>query len=121
MSGTESLQGCRVLVIEDDFLIAELVLDLLEAAGASVAGPIGTVGEAMCFIETHGRSVDHVILDLDLHGKKTYPIASRLVALKIPFIFVSGYSRESIETPYRRFPHCEKPIRAADLLGLMAA
>jgi CheY-like chemotaxis protein len=113
MPTAEPLQGCRILVVEDDYLIAEIVLELLQEAGATPLGPIGTVDAAMAYIETHGDSLDHVILDLDLHGRKSYPIAQQLAALNLPFVFVSGYSRDTIETSYRNFPHCEKPIRAA--------
>ena len=84
-------------------------------------GPIGTVDDALAYVETHSDSLDHVILDLDLHGEKSYPVAERLAALKLPFVFLSGYSRESIETTYRSYPHCEKPIKAGALLGMLAA
>jgi DNA-binding response OmpR family regulator len=121
MVTVEPLRGSRILVIEDDYLIAEIVLELLTEAGATPLGPIGTVDDALAYIDTHSELFDHVILDLDLHGQKSYPIAKRLAALALPFVFVSGYSLDSIETPYRCFPHCEKPIRAGDLLGMLAA
>jgi DNA-binding response OmpR family regulator len=118
---TKPLLGSRILVIEDDFMVAEVVLDVLTEAGAQVLGPIGTVEDGLSFISEHADSLDHVILDLDLHGRKSYPIARLLAGLQLPFVFVSGYSRESVETPYRSFPHCEKPIRSAALLKMLCA
>jgi CheY-like chemotaxis protein len=118
---TKSLLGSRILVIEDDFLIAEVVLELLSEAGAHALGPIGTVEDGLSFIAEHAHSLDHVILDLDLHGRKSYPIARMLAGLKLPFIFVSGYSPDTVESPFRGFPHCEKPIRSAALLKMLCA
>jgi hypothetical protein len=85
-----------------------------------VLGPIGSVSGALAFIGDNRQQFDHVILDLDLHGEKSYPVARQLVAIKCPFMFVSGYSRDSIESAYRIYPHCEKPIRADTLLGMRA-
>jgi CheY-like chemotaxis protein len=121
MSETGSLQDCRILVVEDDFVIAQVVLDVLEEAGAVPLGPIGTVESALAFIDANATSLDRVVLDLDLHGRKSYPVAERLAALNVPFVFASGYSHDTVDSAYRTYPHCEKPIRRATLLGLLAA
>jgi len=108
--GHKALAGRRILVVEDEFLVAQVVVDLLEDAGAEVVGPIGWLEEALTFIEDDINQFDGAVLDVNLHGKKSYPLADALAKRAIHFTFATGYGSGVLEEPYRRFPRCEKPF-----------
>jgi len=121
MPNTRSLAGCCVLVIEDDFLVGQIIFDMLEDEGAEVLGPVGAVDEAVAFVEDQAMSFDCVVLDLNLHGIKSYPVADALARHKIPFIFMTGYGKDALEEGYRDYPHCIKPVTRAELLTALAS
>ena len=105
-----ALQGRHILVIEDDYWVAQLLIQLLEEAGAQVAGPLGWIEEALAFIGEHKAGFDGVVLDINLHGAKSYPIADALAARGIPFVFTTGYGPAGIDPPYDAHPRCTKPF-----------
>jgi len=118
-SGTTALEGRRILVVEDDYLVAMILVDLLEDAGAVVIGPIGTVEDAIACIEEGSRPFDSAVLDVNLHGRRSYPIADALVARKVGFVFATGYGGGILEEKYQRHPRCEKPFDLAALVSTL--
>jgi CheY-like chemotaxis protein len=104
------LGGKRILVVEDDFLLAEVLTDILANAGADVLGPFGWMDEALSFVTHHGGAFDCAVLDINLHGDKSFPIADALAILDIPFVFSTGYGVDTIPEAYRDYPRCEKPF-----------
>lgn len=90
---SRALAGQRILVVEDERLIAMLVEDSLLDAGATVVGPAGTVDEAMRLIEDGG--VTAAVLDLKLGEERATPVADRLARLKVPFVIATGYAIEA--------------------------
>jgi CheY-like chemotaxis protein len=119
MAEATALQGRRILVIEDDYLIGIVLADILESVGAEVLGPIGEVEEAITFIETDGATFDMAVLDVNLHGRRSYPIADVLLARRIGFVFTTGYGADAIAEAYQRYPRCEKPIDPAKLIAAL--
>ena len=115
------LQGRRILVVEDEYLIAQDISDLLEGAGAVVAGPIGWLDEALSFIEAKGSTITHALLDVCLHDKMSYPIADALAARGVKFVFVTGYGAPALDPAYRDFPRCEKPVNLEAILAALNA
>ena len=91
----------------------------MRARGAEVIGPVGTFREAMRAVETNW--IDRVVLDLNLEGEMSFPIADRLEAAGIPYVIATGYSVESLPERFRGKPRLEKPFRAETLAGMMAA
>jgi CheY-like chemotaxis protein len=91
VSGTANLEGRHILVVEDDYLVAQVLVDLLEDAGAEVIGPIGWIDEAIALIEDGSQKLDGAVLDINLHGKKSYPVADALAARSVGFVFATGY------------------------------
>jgi response regulator RpfG family c-di-GMP phosphodiesterase len=83
------LAGRRVLVVEDEFLIAAALCDMLEDAAAVVVGPASTVAEALRLIGEH--PVDAALLDMNLNGQWSDPIAEDLQQRRVPFVFTTGY------------------------------
>jgi ActR/RegA family two-component response regulator len=116
----EALRGRRVLLVEDDYLVAETMRDALEEMGMQVLGPFGWVEEALVFIEANPGAFDTAVIDINLHGAQSYPIADLLSARKIHFVFTTGYSSGAISERFRAYPRCEKPISRAALAVALA-
>lgn len=120
-SGAAPLQDRRILVVEDDYLVAVALCDLLEAAGASVVGPIGWAHEALSFVETDSVPLDAAILDFDLHGEKSYSIADALASRRVHFVFATGYEVAALDRRYRNHPRCQKPFDQQTLLNALSS
>ena len=103
------LQGRRVLIVEDGTLLAMELQSVLEEKGCDVLGPVNTVQRALALLE-HERP-DAALLDLDLDGQLSTPVASALSALHVPFIIVSGYGVSGLAQPeLRAASHIDKPV-----------
>ncbi|HXG79436.1 MAG TPA: response regulator [Methyloceanibacter sp.] len=113
------MPATRILVVEDEFLIAFDIAGVLEQAGLSVVGPAGNVADALSAIE---RDVVHgALLDAHLAGEPVGRVADALKARGIPFAFVSGYGREQLPAAHRAAPLVKKPFTGRDLLAAIAA
>src|SRR5271165_695797 len=107
---TAPLQGRRVLVVEDEFLIAVLIQEMLESVGCLVSGPISRLAEAL---DAAGREDCYAaVLDVNLAGDRIYPVAEILSRRNVPFVFVTGYGQSVLPTEYARrsFPVPESAI-----------
>ena len=105
----------RVLVVEDEAIIAIDMAAALEDAGFSVIGPVGSVFEAMQLLDE--RPCDCAVLDINLAGETSAPVASRLLADGIPFVTVSGNTPESTGDEFSQSPFLSKPIVTSKLLA----
>jgi CheY-like chemotaxis protein len=85
----KALEGLRVLVVEDNFLAAEVVRDALERNGCTVVGPVGRVVDAVRLVES--EALDAAVLDINLNGDRCFAIADALRGRDVPFVFLSGY------------------------------
>lgn len=110
LGNATALRGRRVLLVEDDFLVAENMREVLEGLGMEVVGPIGWVDEALLFIEANPGAFDAAVIDINLHGARSYPIADVLCARNVHFVFTTGYSGNAISERFRGYPRCEKPV-----------
>lgn len=103
------LRGLRILVVEDNFLVSELVRSLLEECGCATVGPAGRVPAALALIDD-GR-LDGAVLDINLAGEYCFPIAERLRERGVPFFFLTGYDDGAIIPPqFREVPRLAKPF-----------
>jgi CheY-like chemotaxis protein len=112
------MRGKRILVVEDEFLIALDIAGALEQGGLVVIGPLASVRDALHALE-HER-VDGALLDANLGGEPVGRVADALLARRIPFAFVSGYGREQLPRQHQGAPLLGKPFTAGDLLGVVA-
>ena len=103
----------RILVVEDEYFLADEVRQKLEGLGAVVVGPVATVTDAMELIE--GSEIDAAILDVHLGDEFVFPVADRLDELDIPFVFATGYDPAYIPMAYSGFALCEKPTELANI------
>ncbi len=101
--------GNRILLVEDEVLVAMMMRDLLGELGLSVIGPFSRLSEAM--VAAVHDEIDGAIIDINLGGEFVYPVADVLVARKIPFVFVTGYGVESIESRFGSVPIVKKPVQ----------
>ena len=108
-----SLTGRRILVVEDDYVVAEDLREQLLSFEAEVIGPVATVAQALALLET-GSAPDMAILDIQLGGEMVYPVANALLARGIPFVFATGYAAPAIPKDYADVPLVEKPLALRD-------
>ena len=113
-SASTLLSGRRLLVVEDDFLIADDLRDELTGAGAEVLGPVPTVSRALEIIGSE-PSLDGAVLDVNLGGEKVFPLVDILRKRDVPCVFVTGYDRRAIPVAYSDIPICEKPAGAQEV------
>ena len=119
MSGAAPLlSGHRVLVVEDEELIGLMLADLLKDMGAEVAGPVASVAEALRLLER--EAVTGALLDLSLRGETAYPVADRLLARGVPFIFITGHGQGALEARHAQALVLGKPFGADQLAGVLA-
>jgi CheY-like chemotaxis protein len=116
----QQFAGRRILVVEDEYLIAMELTDWLTEAGAEVVGPASTVKQALRLVEQSGTQLDGATLDINVRGTLSFPIADELQALGVPFVFCTGYDAQKV--PERHLPvrRCEKPIDAGTLMQELA-
>ncbi len=107
ITATSELADKRVLVVEDEFLIAMDVSAYLEAAGAHVVGPASSVNAALEALQC--TELDGAILDVNLRGEMAYPVADALTARGIPFVFTTGYDSRMVPARFADVKRCEKP------------
>jgi CheY-like chemotaxis protein len=115
-----TLRDHRILVVEDEYLIAATLSDQLEGVGSVVVGPVPSVERAMKAIESDPE-IDAAILDVNLGGVKVYPVADALLARHIPFVFASGYEDDFIRTRYPQIRNCQKPYLFPEVVGALAS
>lgn len=113
----ENAERPRVLVVEDEAMIAMLIEDMLEDLGYEVAMVAGRLQTALQAVEAN--SFDVAIVDVNIAGQTSYPVADQLTARGIPFAFVTGYGISGLAEAYAATPVLQKPFRTADLTQLM--
>jgi CheY-like chemotaxis protein len=112
MSERPSPAPCRLLIIEDDWLISELLADQVDELDLEVAGVAATIPEAMTLLAT--EAIDAVLLDMKLHDRFTGEIADALQRQGVPFLFVTGYARPP-DPRFDRVPVLRKPVDICEL------
>jgi DNA-binding response OmpR family regulator len=103
------LSGRRVLVVEDEYFLADDIERALKALGARVVGPFGELVDATQIVDGD-VAIDAAIVDVNLQDEMVFPLARILRARKIPFLFTTGYDRTSIEAEFQDIPLWEKPL-----------
>jgi CheY-like chemotaxis protein len=116
-----SLLGKRVLLVEDEPLVAMMMSQLLKDYGAEVIGPLSNLDDAPSILS---YALDAAVLDVNLEGELVYPLADQLAGRQIPLVFVTGYEAERVEPRFSSSPILAKPIEPtalADALALVLA
>ncbi|MBA3512740.1 response regulator [Sphingomonas sp.] len=111
------LSGRRILVVEDEMLVLLNVEDILADLGCKSVTAAATVDHALGLIAA--QTFDAAMVDVNLDGRKSYPVADALAARRVPFVFSTGYSGQSLDEGYRDLPVLAKPYRQAELVEVL--
>ncbi|HEX2117347.1 MAG TPA: response regulator [Alphaproteobacteria bacterium] len=103
-----SLTGLRILLVEDEAMVAMIIEDTLRDLGCEVVGPIASIERAR--EAAISERVDGAFLDVNLRGELVYPVAEVLAARNVPFAFVTGYGESGIDPRFRGAPVLAKPF-----------
>jgi DNA-binding response OmpR family regulator len=108
-----TLQGMRVLVVEDDSIISMLIEDFLDTLGCEVVATAAQLEDGLS--KANNTAIDVAVLDVNLHGQLSYPIALALRGRAIPFIFATGHGMTPVPQSLTRVPILSKPFGMAEL------
>ena len=107
------LRDTTILLVEDTYLIACEIADALRALGATVVGPASTLEAAMGFASN--AALDGAVLDINMKGLLSFPVASMLAQRRIPFMFVTGYPEIALPVALRSVSRLMKPFEESEL------
>jgi len=114
------LAGQRALVVEDEGLVSVLIEDILLDSGCDIAGTASSLPEALDKVET--LAFDFAIVDVNLNGLQSAPVAEALIERGIPFVLATGYGTTGLSKSFPGVPMLQKPFLGAELeqtLGTM--
>ena len=109
-----ALSGKRVLIVEDELLVAMLIEDILIEQGCLISGPVATLTNALHAAQ---GAVDIAVLDVNLAGIRSYPVAELLSCRGIPFLFLTGYGDRAIPPERPTWRACAKPFEPDGLIA----
>jgi DNA-binding NtrC family response regulator len=118
MSDESLLSGRRVLIVEDEVIVAWALEAMLADIGCMIVGPAARVNQALAMIEM--ELIDVALLDINLNGEKSYPVADALAARGVPFVFSTGYRQDRMPDGYQQFPLLQKPFSGEELAEALA-
>jgi two-component SAPR family response regulator len=113
-----NLQGCRVLVVEDEFFIADEICEALSRCQAEVIGPAADVPAALSLLQD--ARPDCAVLDINLRGQMVFELAGELENQAVPFVFATGYAAPVIPDRFQSVERFEKPVRVGALVQAIA-
>jgi CheY-like chemotaxis protein len=108
--------GVRVLIVEDEIVVALFLEDLLTEFGYEVAGVASQLDDAMA----RAPDYDVAVLDVHLNGRNVFDFADTLAARGTPFVFATGYGERGIPERHRARPVLQKPFQPGDLKQALA-
>jgi CheY-like chemotaxis protein len=109
-----SLAGRRILLVEDEYFIADDMVTYFESRGADVVGPVASVQGALDLLAST-TDLDAAIVDVNLFGELAYPVADALLERGVPFVFATGYDSAVIPSRFSSVLRCEKPVAPSHL------
>ena len=114
MAARKVRAGLKVLVVEDETLVCMMIEDMLLDLGCTIIGPASNFEKALALARE--ALIDVAILDVNLDGILSEPVADRLCARGVPFVFATGYGREGVSERFRSVPVLKKPFMEHDLI-----
>ncbi|MGQ9365376.1 response regulator [Azospirillum sp. ST 5-10] len=118
MTAEEQLSGLRLLLVEDEAMVAMMLEDMLGDLGCEVVGPAASVAQALELAT--GAALDAAILDVNVGGEPIYPVAERLAERGVPFVFTTGYGAADIDVRFADAPALQKPFSPPSLYDALA-
>ena len=102
-------RATRILIVEDELMIRMLLEDMLGELGYTIVAQVGRIDEALDAVKNGGFDV--AILDVNLNGENTAPVAEALAARGVPFVFATGYGEHGLPEAFRDRPALKKPFQ----------
>jgi len=121
MMASGSLADRRILVVEDEYILARQLVRALTQEGAVVLGPVPDVARALAMVADGPGEIDVAILDVNLVGEKVYPVADALLDQGVPFLFASGYDADEGDPRFATIRHLVKPLMMKSLVAALIA
>jgi DNA-binding response OmpR family regulator len=115
-----ALAGRRILIVEDEFFLADDLKQILREQHVHVLGPVPTMSEALR-VMNDSDPIDGAVLDVNLGGKPVFPISAALMERNIPFLFTTGYGSAQIPAMFSGAPRLEKPFIPSALISALEA
>jgi len=108
----QPLSGRRVLIVEDESLVAMLLETILEDMGCTPVGPAANIDEGLAFVAGEA-ALDAALLDVNVAGRQVFPVAEALRARGVPFVFSTGYGESGLPDEWRGQATLQKPFTEA--------
>jgi CheY-like chemotaxis protein len=105
---SHALSGRRILIVEDESLVAMLLETILEDMGCSTVGPAANIDDGLTLVQT--ESLDAALLDVNVAGRQVFPVAQALKDRGVPFVFSTGYGEGGLPDEWRGQPTIQKPF-----------
>ena len=121
MTSPSPLHGLRMLIVEDETMVAMMVEELLESFGCEVVAVAASVKQALAVVAADTGAIDGAILDVNIAGEKVFPVADALTAKSIPFVFATGYGASGLDPGFEERPVIAKPFRVAKLTEVLTS
>lgn len=121
MHQSNPLNGLRMLVVEDEAMIALLVEDMLSELGCTVVDIAGTVEQGLKLAGPGKAEIDAAILDVNIGGEKVFPVAEALAEQGVPFVFATGYGSAGLDPRFQDRPVLAKPFHRDALAKSLAS
>ena len=107
----------RILIVEDEFIIADEIASIVEGLGHSIVGPTGTLEEAGSIIAD--QELDFAIIDANLRGRSSAELGQRLAERAVPYCVCTGYRLDDIRAAFGDVPVVQKPVRERALASIL--
>jgi CheY-like chemotaxis protein len=120
VSSEAPLAGIRVLLVEDETLVAMLLEDMISELGATVVGAASRVDRALEIVNDPKSAIDVGLLDVNLGGEDAFPIAAALAERGVPFAFSTGYGNAGLPEHWRSRPTLQKPFTQEQVQSVLS-
>lgn len=120
MMPDERLKGMRLLLVEDEAMVAMMLEDMLSDFGCEVVGLADNVPEALALAHDAAAALGAAILDVNVGGQSIYPVAEALKEKGVPFVFITGYEAADIDDRFAGAPTVQKPFSPPTLRDTLA-
>ena len=114
----DALQGLKVLVLEDETLVSMMVEDMLLDLGCQIVGPFARLDQAITFVSGTDE-IDLALLDVNLAGERSFPVAELLRERGTPFVFTTGYDESGMPDQWRGRPSLRKPFMMHEMATIL--
>jgi CheY-like chemotaxis protein len=115
----QMLRDRRILIVEDEYLLANDLHNALRTAGIAVLGPVPSVAAALAMIAAEAM-IDAAVLDINLRGEMVFAVADALRARGVPFAFATGYDQAVVPDRFADAPRAEKPLKGRQVKAALA-